>query len=593
MEDLATAVYKMVCVKFWLRCIFFLVFVQTLSSCSSIGNFKGDAGTDSSLDENRIKFDFFFYEALSQIAQLNYDSAFDLLEYCLGIKPESAATRYELSKLYMMVNDRTQPERLMREVVDIESGNYWYWVLLASYYEKHRQYDKAIEIYESMSSKFPSRTDILLSLVDLYGAASDFENMLAVLNRLEMREGKSEQITLSKFHIHNQINQPDSAYSEIMSLIEEYPNDSRYGVLLGNFLILNGRDEEALELFLSNLDRDPSDINSRLALLDYYSMKREDSLLFEQIDYVLGSKETDFELKRQVMITLVATAATRPGNSGLIEEKFRIALEGDQKNSSILEMYARFLISNGVDLNLLTPVFKQIFEIQPDNKWALLNLLEGAIHDSQRDEIIQLCSLALQYSPEEITLYYYMAAAFSQKEMFDESVSVIRQGLAQISTQSDSEVISELFSLLGDIYYERAEYDSSFEAYDSAIIYNSQNYPVMNNYAYLLSLHKCDLDKAEKMSLKTIIVEPNNHTYLDTYSWILFQKGSYEEAKNYIERALENGGKENPDILEHSGDINYMLGNVEKAVLFWNSAVDYGNTSDNLQRKIREKYISR
>ena len=42
------------------------------------------------------------------------------------------------------------------------------------------------------------------------------------------------------------------------------------------------------------------------------------------------------------------------------------------------------------------------------------------------------------------------------------------------------------------------------------------------------------------MSVKTIQAEPTSATYLDTYAWILFLEGRYEEAKMYIDQAISN-----------------------------------------------------
>ena len=33
---------------------------------------------------------------------------------------------------------------------------------------------------------------------------------------------------------------------------------------------------------------------------------------------------------------------------------------------------------------------------------------------------------------------------------------------------------------------------------------------------------------------------PNNATYLDTYAWILFEKGNYAEARIYIDNAMKS-----------------------------------------------------
>ena len=38
------------------------------------------------------------------------------------------------------------------------------------------------------------------------------------------------------------------------------------------------------------------------------------------------------------------------------------------------------------------------------------------------------------------------------------------------------------------------------------------------------------------MSQKTILAEPDNATYVDTYAWVLFRLGRYEEAKAYADK---------------------------------------------------------
>ena len=52
------------------------------------------------------------------------------------------------------------------------------------------------------------------------------------------------------------------------------------------------------------------------------------------------------------------------------------------------------------------------------------------------------------------------------------------------------------------------------------------------------------MDKAEEMSHRTIVAEPGNKTYIDTYAWILFIKGKYAEAKLYMDRVLVGGYRE-------------------------------------------------
>ena len=114
---------------------------------------------------------------------------------------------------------------------------------------------------------------------------------------------------------------------------------------------------------------------------------------------------------------------------------------------------------------------------------------------------------------------------------------------------------------------------------------------VINNYSYYLSLREEKLEYAESLSKKTIIIEPNNSTYLDTYAWILFKLEKYQDALFYIKRAFEHGGAQSEVIVEHYGDIQFMVGNAETALELWKLSNEMGNNNKELIKKIETKSI--
>ncbi len=129
--------------------------------------------------------------------------------------------------------------------------------------------------------------------------------------------------------------------------------------------------------------------------------------------------------------------------------------------------------------------------------------------------------------------------------------------------------------LLGDYYHELGRCAEAFAAYDSALAYNPENVLVLNNYAYYLSLEKVDLQRAERMSGKTVKANPDSPVFLDTYAWICFQLGEYSMANLYIERAYNNGGSADPELLEHYGDILYKIGEGKDSYLpMWQKALE-------------------
>jgi predicted negative regulator of RcsB-dependent stress response len=59
-----------------------------------------------------------------------------------------------------------------------------------------------------------------------------------------------------------------------------------------------------------------------------------------------------------------------------------------------------------------------------------------------------------------------------------------------------------------------------------------------------------------------------------------------------MEAAIKYGGEDNAVMLEHYGDILFMLNKLEEAKQYWEKAKNSGSDSEVLKRKIREqKYI--
>ncbi|RMH59007.1 MAG: tetratricopeptide repeat protein, partial [Candidatus Hydrogenedentota bacterium] len=60
--------------------------------------------------------------------------------------------------------------------------------------------------------------------------------------------------------------------------------------------------------------------------------------------------------------------------------------------------------------------------------------------------------------------------------------------------------------------------------------------------------------------------------YLDSLGWVYFQKGAYELARAYLERAARRDTNE-PVILEHLGDAYERLGRLKEARVFYEKAL--------------------
>ena len=579
-------------ISVWCLC---LCLASILFSCGSLQKTSNSSKkTSRNLKENALtfeqkrKFDYFFHEAVRQKGLDNLDEAFELYSHCLEIDSTSAATLYELGKFHMYLGQADKGESFLRKAMQTEPGNYWYKETLAGYYQRKGETEKGIAVIEEMVEQFPSRLEPLMALVDLYNRSQNYEKVIHTLDRLEKLDGKSEQISMEKFRMYLAMDDIEHAFAEIENLAKEYPYEMRYLTMLGDVYLENGKEEEAYSTFQQVLSAEPGYAPAMLSMATYYNKTGQDSLYRLQLDSLLLNQKVESATKVNIMRQLIMRSERGDKDSTQIVGLFNSMLAQEQENADVAMLAAQYLLSKRMDEEA-KPVLQQVVDIDPENKPARLQLLSFAISKEDLDEVIRLCAPAVEYMPEALEFYYYWGIAHYQKKQHDEALEVFKKGVRQVDANSDKNMVSDFYSIMGDLYHIRKMNEEAYEAYDSALVYKPDNVGALNNYAYYLSVERKDLDKAEEMSYRTVKAEPTNSTYLDTYAWILFEKGKYAEARIYIDQAILNGGDKSSVVMEHGGDIYYQVGEPEKALEYWKQAEKLAQESADDENEARDE----
>ena len=543
--------------------------------------------------EQQRKYDYFFLEAMRMKGKNEYDAAFGLLQHCLDINPTASSALYEISQYYMFLRQVPQGQVALEQAVAFAPDNYWYSQGLVSLYQQQNELDKAAALLEKMVTRFPSKQEPLFSLLDIYSRQEKYNDVISTLNRLEKRLGKNEQLSMEKFRIYLQMKDDKKAFQEIESLVQEYPMDMRYQVILGDVYLQNGKKQEAYDAYQKVLAVEPDNPMALFSMASYYEQTGQKELYQQQLDTLLLNKKVTSDTKISVMRQVIAeNEQSSAKDSTQVIALFDRIMKQDMDDPQIPMLYSQYLLSKNMEQEAV-PVLEQVVDLDPNNKAARLMLVSAAVKKEDYKQIIKVCEPGIEATPDALELYYYLAIAYHQAEQGDSVLSVCNRALEHITPDTRKEVISDFYSIMGDIYHTKKQMTEAYAAYDSALVYNPSNIGALNNYAYYLSVERRDLDKAEEMSYKTVKAEPNNSTYLDTYAWILFEKGNYAEARIYIDNAMKNDGEKSDVIVEHCGDIYFMTGDAEGALKYWKKALEMGSESKTLKQKIeKKKYIA-
>lgn len=412
------------------------------------------------------------------------------------------------------------------------------------------------------------------------------------MNKLEGKMGKNEQLSMEKFRIYLQKKDNKSAFREIESLVAEYPMDTRYQVVLGDVYMQNGKKDEAYNIYQKVLKEEPENALAMYSLATYYEQTGQKELYNQQLDTLLLNKKVPSDTKLNVMRQFVVQSEQDGKDSTQVINLFNRIMEQDPDDAQLPMLYAQYLLSKGMNQESL-PVLRQVLDIDPTNTASRMMLLGEAVRKEDYKDLMGLCEAGIEANPEMLEFYFYLAIAYNQAERTDDALAICQKALKQVKDDSNKGVVSDFYAIIGDAYHTKKQHNDAYAAYDSALVYNPKNIGALNNYAYYLSVERRDLDKAEEMSYKTVKAEPKNTTYLDTYAWILFEKGNYAEARLYIDDAMKNDKEKSDVVVEHCGDIYYMTGDVDGALKYWKQSLEMGNKSKTLKQKIeKKKYIA-
>lgn len=537
-----------------------------------------------------MRYNYFFLEAIRQQEMGNMAAAFDLLNHAKDINPDAPEVYYKLAGYYVYMKNNEQARINYEKAAALDPENSTYLEKMGQFYITQSDYTNALDAYERLYATNKAREDILQILFQLYGSQNDYKKMIEVLDRLELLVGSNEHLSLSKMQIYDQMGDKKKEEAVLMALVAEHPLELSYKVMLGNWLFQNGKKKRALQEYKAVLKEEPDNPYAQLSLLDYYRDARDLKMVDQLTENILQSKKTEKETKMALLRQVIMDNQNESGKDSLeVLKLFDKVLASPQEDADIVLMKAAYLTLQGYPKNEINMVYEQAIEIEPDNIRARLALLQNIWEDKEYDKVIDVCRPAQEYNPEEMAFYYYQGFAQYMKHDNDGALTTFRKGVSQIKPDSNPDIVSDFYAVMGDILHEKGLDTEAFESYDSCLQWKPDNFAALNNYAYYLSEKRKDLSKAEQMSYKTIKAEPNNATYLDTYAWILFQQERYQEAKIYIDQTIKNDKASSGVVIEHAGDIYFNAGEPEKALEYWKQASENGNNSAILKRKIEQK----
>ncbi len=568
------------------------MFSFTLWSCKGSKTASNTASSKESESKLFTKHDIdvnhYFVSANKEKLLGNTEDAIRLFKKCLQIDPNNAAASYELCIIALNINDFQNAEMYGRKAYTINPENEWYAIIFVEALQRNKKPGEAVKIYQKLIKTFPDRSDIYYDFADCYLRMNKPTEAIEVYNELEKKIGVNAELSLQKEKVFVRLGKLEKAVEEINKLIATAPQEAKYYGILAELYAANNMDNEAVDTYQRALKMDPDNAYINLSFSEYYRQKRDYAKGFVYLEKAFNAEDLDIDSKVKILLSyyVVSEKSEELKQQSLI--LCDMLVKQHPKEAKAYTVAGDFYYRDK-KLEKSKEYFTKAVELDKSKYviWNQLLIIESELQ--QFSEMIKHGKEAVELFPNEPTVYLLLGIAYLQEKNPTEALVVLNQGKNMII--DNKPLLGQFYANIGDAYYRTKEMELSDQAYEEALKINPNDTYVLNNYAYYLSLRNVKLDRAEEMSKKSNEIERDNASYNDTYAWILYGLGKYEEAKLWLEKAISNGAANNAVILEHLGDVQYKLNNADIALDYWIKAKKAGTGSDHLEKKINEKKL--
>jgi tetratricopeptide (TPR) repeat protein len=569
----------------------FWVFTAIISCkpTEKINNKKNEIKSAKTLSNSeKYIIDGIFIDANKEKLLGNYNQALQLFSTVLSRDPNYAAAYYEIARINQVIKKINEAIIYAKKAIELSPDNIWYRILLSDLYTSNQQFKEATAVWEEIVKRNPDKVEYLYDWANAYIFENNLQEALKVYDLIEKKIGITEEISIQKHKIYLSLNKFSKAVETLEKLSAQYPQNVSYIAMIAELYMSKKMYDNAYVCYKKILDIAPQDKYINNSLAGYYREIGDKEKSYLSLKKGFANPNLDIDTKINILLSYYTVTEIYDNLKNQAFELTEILVNthpNDPKSYSIL---ADFLYRDK-KYEQAREALRKVNSL--DNSrypiWETLLIIESELNDTSA--LIREGETAIQLFPEQPLLYLITGIGYYRNGQIEKALSLLQKGVTFVI--DNDKLLLQFYTYLGDLYFKNNQFDKSFSTFKKALLIDPENIYILNNFTYYLALQNEELDRAEQMGRKLNELAPGNPSYQDTYGWVFYKLGRYDDAKKWLKKALESGGANNDIILEHMGDVYYKLGEKDKALDYWQRAKSIGNGSDFLIKKITDKKL--
>jgi tetratricopeptide (TPR) repeat protein len=503
------------------------------------------------------------------------EKALAAFERVLNIDPGEVDLATRVAYLLTQQGDYPRAIDILKDAVKAQPKEPGPYLQLAYIYAKYlrkmepaTQYaEKAVELAPNEIEGYQRLTEVLLSARNRKGALRTLDRAA----RVDTND-PSFWTQLGKLYLAL-IVQPDknpkpedlekvnAVFQKALALA---PSDASVLKDAADYFAASQQAQTAIPLYLRVLELQPNDSGAREKLATGFMLTNQRSKAIEMLQEIIQQHPEKFQTYELLGEVYEEEGKARLKEKNLDEAKANYAKAAANYEQSLL-----------------------INSAQPDNYVHLAEVLLFNLRDNEK--AVRVLQEARRHFPTAAQLTYMLAVALREAKHYQESVPTFEEALHEGEAQGQDIANGRFYFEYGAAAERAGLMDKAVDLFKQAIAIDPDNAAEAYNYlGYLWADQNTHLEEAEEYIKRALGDDPDNGAYLDSFGWLHYRQGKYEQAIAELLNAARVLKEDDPTVFEHIGDTYLAMNQLAKALEYWQKALTLDPTNKGLATKIAQ-----
>ncbi len=469
--------------------------------------------------------------------------------------------------------------------------------------------------YEKVIANDSDAILVYKELANIYFQTGNGKKALELTQKLKEIDGDSVKTNMFLGSFYLAANEPTLAKQSWEKVLELEPNNEMATVYLAAYYYSDNKLKESLDYWNKFLQQQPESaegyfqlglVQEKLGMLDeaLASYKKVNELKAESKEAYLATARI-YEAQKKFDLAVLEYekyVEVFPNNSSILlylgkcyfeEQKYdkaeEILLKAKEIEPKNVNLY--YLLGMTYERQENVPkaidTFETVAKREPNHSvFARLGYYYALMQDYKNAE--KNFTKAIELDPFNYEYMYLLGLNYIDSKKYEKAKETLAKSLA-FNPES-----TKVKFYLAAVYDELGEFPKAEKLLEEIIEQEPDNTKALNFLGYNYAQKNIKLEKAQEFLTKAVSIVPDDPAYLDSLAWLYYRQGKYQEAEQYMLKALNTQPiLFDKTLYEHLGDISVDSDKLQQAWLAYAISADLGSKDSKKKMGLVEKKASK